>query len=149
MADGQPQPQATNRRCRAGFRVWALVLGMAIVAGCSSPRIAAPSAEPDPSAPEFVAVPDDPADDPQLQAVALPPDRPGTPASTTIESKVPDLQRLKTLTRSVKAELGPGVKALLVEVGGVSERLRPCHRRGRPVADRISRRDRVETAPGR
>lgn len=117
MADGQPQPQATNRRCRAGFRVWAVVLGMAIVAGCSSPRIAAPSAEPDPSAPEFVAVPDDPADDPQLAAVALPPDRPGTPVSTTIESKIPELQRLRTLTRAVEAKVGPDVKALLVEVG--------------------------------
>lgn len=88
-----------------------------MVAGCSSPRIDAPSAESDPSAPEFVTPPDDPADDPQLAAVALPEDRAGTEASATIEATGAEFKRLELLTRALEAELRPDADVLLVELG--------------------------------
>jgi hypothetical protein len=111
-------PAARDRLARVG-----LVVLVGLGAACSTTRVDSPIPTVPDDAPQVVAPPDDPADDPQLAAVSLPEDAPGvtTPdAAAGIDVRIDDvarLERLPVLVGLVGAEIGPDAEVCALVAG--------------------------------
>lgn len=111
-------PAARDRLALVG-----LVVIVGLGAGCGTTRVDPPVPTVPDDAPQVVAPPDDPADDPQLAAVRLPEDAPGvtTPEETAgIDHRIDDvarLERLPVLVGLVGAEIGPDAEVCAVVAG--------------------------------